>query len=120
MGTLICLLCCDNLAVAPDIITRMDKIEESLSVLTADFNLQTFDIWTESGRSATEQADFKDALIKFYKRKSIFTNQIRCMASGVYQNKDLVIASHIWKQCKHGVDSKNARNGLLLLRDYEV
>lgn len=52
------------------------------------------------------------------------------MATGVLEKRDLVIASHIWKQCKHGVgllkfglrreDTKDARNGLLLLRDIEL
>lgn len=110
--------------------TRIDQMEKSLSILTADFNLQTFDIWTEGGRSAVEQTEFKNAVIKFYKRNPFYTNKIRCMVTGVLQDRDLVIASHIWKQCKHGVglpkfglsreDSKNPRNGLLLLRDIEL
>jgi hypothetical protein len=118
----------DNIVAATN--TRLDNIGASLGILTADFNLQTFDIWTEGGRSTTEQSDFKDALIKFYKRKPFYSNKIRCMATGILQNRDLVIASHIWKQCKHGVglpkfglrreDSRDPRNGLLLLRDIEL
>jgi hypothetical protein len=110
--------------------TEMDTMNESLGVLTADFSLQTFDIWTEGGRSTTEQTKFKDALIQFYERSPYFSSKVRCMATGILRSRDLVISSHIWKQYKHGVglpkfglrreDSKSPRNGLLLLKDIEL
>jgi hypothetical protein len=106
------------------------RLQECVNSLTIDFNLETYDIWTEGGRSTVEQSDFKAKLIKFYKSKPWFSSKIRCMATGVLQNRELVIASHIWKQSKHGVglpkfglqrqDATSPRNGLLLLRDIEL
>jgi hypothetical protein len=106
------------------------RLQESVNILTMDFNLQTYDIWTEGGRSTMEQSEFKTNLIKFYNSKSWFSSKICCMATGVFQKRERVIASHIWKQSKHGVglpkfglqrqDATSPRNGLLLLRDIEL
>lgn len=108
----------------------MVAIKASLNTLTVDFNLQTYDIWTEGGRSQIEQEEFKKNLIKFYKRGRWWSKNICCMATGVWGSRDKVIASHIWKQYKHGVglpkfglhrqDATSPRNGLLLLRDIEL
>ncbi len=121
------------LTLAEDVKTLAEdvkKLQESLNFLTSDFNLQTYDIWTEGGRSAVEQEEFKEKLIKFYQRKPWYSSKIRCMATGILQKRGQVIASHIWKQSKHGVglpkfglqrqDSMSPRNGLLLLRDIEL
>lgn len=118
-------VCVDNV-VRVDLLT----IKATLNALTADFNLQTCDIWTEGGSSHIEQKEFKKNLIKFHKRDNLWSKNICCMATGVWERGDKVTASHIWKQNKHGIeltkfelqrqDAVSPRNGLLLLRDIEL
>ena len=110
---------------------RLDRIERTLNSLAIDHNLMNYDIWTERGRSAAEQTEFKETLLDFYDRRGTFFHrgEAKCMVTNEWHSKDLVIAGHIWKSCKHGVglqrfglqrsDAASARNGLLMLKDIE-
>eukprot|EP01031_Cornospumella_fuschlensis_P028170 gene28170-34018_t len=104
--------------------------EEKLEALAIDHNLANYDVWTETGRSAVEQQEFKERLIKYYKCRSFWKgDKIRCMMTGEWHRRDHVIAEHIWKHKMHGSglhkfnlerkDTSSPRNGILMLKDVE-
>lgn len=41
--------------------------------LRQDHNVTTYDVWTETGRSHTDQIDFKKRLVKYYHRSGYFS-----------------------------------------------
>ena len=104
-----------------------------LTELEREFNTIEYDIWTEQGRTAVEQSDFKKSLIKYYQRgpgtRIWRYGKLKCMVTNKWFSADLVIASHIWMTKTRGkglsrfglsvADLNNARNGLLMLKDIE-
>jgi hypothetical protein len=100
-----------------------------LGNLEIDYNVSNYDIWTESGRTVTEQKEFKDGLIKYYGRGSYFSNKVRCMVTDEWHRRDWVRAEHIWKFKMKGLglhkfnlekrDSASPRNGILMLKALE-
>lgn len=44
-------------------------MQKQIDELTSDFNTSEYDIWTEGGRSKQESEEFKNSLIKYYKRQ---------------------------------------------------
>lgn len=105
-----------------DILLRLSKVEK-------EFNASEYDIWTEEGRSQSEQQDFKNALTKYYMRRSWFNKKIRCMVTNEWHAYGNVIAGHIWMAKTRGKglpkfglnisDLASPRNGLLVLKDIE-
>jgi hypothetical protein len=109
---------------------KLNSLEQRLEALAVDHNLANYDIWTETGRSEVEQQEFKERLITFYKcRGWLRRNEIRCMMTGEWHRRDLIIAEHIWKHKMHGKglhafrlevkDTSSPRNGILMLKDVE-
>ena len=106
----------------------MVRLEESINNLAVEHNRSNYDIWSESGRSVAEQQDFKKRLFSFYKRKG-YLRDARCMVTNQWHPTRIIIASHIWKSCTHGVglhkfglgrdDCSSSRNGFLVLEDIE-
>jgi len=83
------------------------------------------DPWTSSKRTKSEQADFKDELIKFYEREDKTSGKLLCMVLNEPFPSHQVRAAHIWKYCTFGAglpeyfkldigDIQSPRNGLLL------
>jgi hypothetical protein len=118
--------------VAVAVARALQPFNERLNILSQEHNISNFDIWTESGRSTAEQTAFKKRLIDYYNRQSyafLQTPKLKCMILDKYFPPDVVIASHIWKNCMHGVgmpkfgltgqDSTSPRNGLLMLKIIE-
>lgn len=110
---------------------QIAAMQKQLDELTSDFNTSEYDIWTEGGRSKQESEEFKNALIKYYKRKpSFFSHHIRCMVTNRTCRREQVIGSHIWKHSKRGrgmakfgltvADCLSPRNGLLMMKDIEM
>jgi len=107
-------------------------MQKQIDELTSDFNTSEYDIWTEGGRSKQESEEFKNALIKYYKRQAGWFSggKIKCMVTDLACKRELVIGSHIWKHSKRGrgmfkfglavADCVSPRNGLLLLKDIEM
>ena len=99
--------------------------------LRNEFNVSEYDVWTEQGRTEVEQTAFKNGLIKYYRRNSFvpFSNQLHCMVTSEWHNREDVIASHIWPSKTRGKglpkfglsfnDLMNPRNGFLVLKDIE-
>ena len=110
----------------------MAPMKEQIDELNSDFNTSEYDIWTEGGRSKQEADDFKDSLIKYYKRQGPWFSRgkIKCMVTDRACKREHVIASHIWKHSKRGrglskfglnvEDCWSTRNGILLMKDIEV
>ena len=110
---------------------ELASLRLEVKTLKDEFNISEYDIWTEQGRSDTEQATFKDGMIKYYKRKSRFpfTNQLKCMVTGEWHGRGDVIAAHIWMSKTRGkglpkfglsiTDLTSPRNGFLVLKDIE-
>lgn len=108
---------------------EMNSLSNSIRELAIDHNLNKYDIWTESGRSAVEQQEFKDSMIKYYKRNSWFGHKVRCMMTNEWHRRDHVIAEHIWKHKMDGnglhkfnlqrTDAGSPRNGILMLQAIE-
>ena len=87
------------------------------------------DVWSESKRSKSEQAPFKDSLITTYQRvgppHSSGAPQVFCMVLDKPLIKSKVIASHLWKHAEakrlpiiglDETDVNDPRNGLLLAK----
>ena len=109
---------------------QIAKLTTRIDTFTSEYNLSNYDIWSETGRSVTEHAEFKEKLIKFYGRGFFFSRaKIKCMGTDISQSREFVIASRIWSHGKHGVglakfnlqktDATSPRNGLLMLKDIQ-
>mmetsp|Transcript_30631 Transcript_30631/g.41932 ORF Transcript_30631/g.41932 Transcript_30631/m.41932 type:complete len:363 (-) Transcript_30631:70-1158(-) len=57
----------------------VEPLTKSLRDLAIDHNISNYDVWTETSRSEVEQKEFKDAMIKYYKRGGFFTRKFKCM-----------------------------------------
>lgn len=112
------------------IVSRLENLEVLTKQVIRESNVTDLDIWTENGRSKKEQGNFKNDLIKYYKRKkSYFSTDLHCMILDQPFPRDQVIASHIWKYSTRGrglqkfgltvKDETNPRNGLLLVKALE-
>ena len=110
---------------------ELASLRLEVKMIKDEFNISEYDIWTEQGRSETEQVTFKDGMTKYYKRRSRFpfTNQLQCMVTGEWHGRGDVIAAHIWMSKTRGKglpkfglsinDLMSARNGFLVLKDFE-
>lgn len=88
------------------------------------------DIWTMSKRTKSEQASFKDDLVRFYDRADPSTREnLFCMVLDRSYPRNQVRAAHIWKRCTNGIgldafglsseNLEDPRNGLLLAEAIE-
>ena len=108
----------------------LEEVRRDIAALAVEHNLSNYDIWTETGRSEAEQTEFKDGLIKYYRRAGwLRPGRLRCMVTNQWHKRNKVVAAHIWAHRTHGKglekfhlsrnDVSSERNGFLVLKDIE-
>ena len=108
----------------------VEPLAQALKDLAIEHNINNYDIWTETGRSEVDQKEFKDSLIKYYRRGGMITDDVKCMMTNEWHKRDFIIAEHIWKQKMHDgrglchfnlkqEDASSPRNGILMLKAIE-
>jgi len=105
--------------IAVTVSRALQPFNERFNIISQEHNITSHNFWTESGRSTAEKTAFKNRWIDYYDRQERY----------VFSPPDVVIASHIKKNCMHGVrmskfgltfqDSTSPRNGLLMLKIIE-
>ena len=119
-------------ALPGEIFERFDRLESHIDALAIEHNISEYDIWSETGRSEGEQAEFKSTLITYYNRGHTWLmhrGKVQCMGTNQWLPKNVVVAGHIWMSKMHGKglhkfglnmnDSTSPRNGMLLLKGIE-